>query len=96
MIDIKGHSGRAIQVVSNMIRLLKTRAEKEIENVYSIPIHHNIRWVMTIPAAWTDRAETFMRTCAKIVSLFLQNLIRKRLRSNVILNREIIAVSGGK
>ncbi|XP_076117033.1 heat shock 70 kDa protein 12B-like isoform X2 [Mytilus galloprovincialis] len=62
--DIKGHSVPAIQVFSSMIRLLKKRAEKEIKNFYSISINHTTQWVLTIPAVWTDRAETFMRTCA--------------------------------
>ncbi|CAG2252498.1 unnamed protein product [Mytilus edulis] len=48
--DINGHAVPAIQVFENMIRLLKKRAETEITNVYTV---------------WTDKAETFMRTCAE-------------------------------
>ncbi|VDI61083.1 Hypothetical predicted protein, partial [Mytilus galloprovincialis] len=63
--DIKGHAVPAIQVFANMIRLLKKRAETDITNVYSTPIYHSTMWVLTIPAVWTDKAETFMRTCAE-------------------------------
>lgn len=81
--DIKGHSIPAIQVFSNMIGLLKKRAEKEIKNYCSIPVDHNTQWVLTIPAVWTDKAETFMRTCAERVRLFLQNFnIIRRTRNN--------------
>lgn len=78
--DIKGHSVPAIQVFSNMIRLLKNRAEKEIKNVYSIRMNHTTQYVLSIPAIWTDRAETFMRTCAERVKLFSTELDKKTIK----------------
>lgn len=74
--DIKGHPVPALQVFSNMISMLKKRVESEIPNFNKNSVNYNVQWVLTIPAAWTDRAETFMRTCAEKVSVYIQYLIR--------------------
>ncbi|XP_052097937.1 heat shock 70 kDa protein 12A-like [Mytilus californianus] len=73
--DIKGHPVPAIQVFSSMFSLLKKRIESEIKNIDSRLINNNVQWVLTIPAAWTDRAEFFIRTCAEKAEIHNDNLM---------------------
>ncbi|XP_052097938.1 heat shock 70 kDa protein 12A-like [Mytilus californianus] len=65
--DVKGKQIPAIKVFSNMIYKLKERMEMDIKNEYtgSSFSPSSIQWVLTIPAKWTDRAETFIRKCAE-------------------------------
>lgn len=58
-----------------MIFKLKERMEIDIKNEYKGNSFSptSIQWVLTIPAKWTDRAETFIRKCAeKVIDFFFQ------------------------
>ncbi|CAC5406609.1 unnamed protein product [Mytilus coruscus] len=54
-------------LVNHLLNLLKTRG--------NIVQHEEVQWVLTVPAIWTDRAKTFMRSCAEAAGIPKQNLI---------------------
>ena len=74
--DITGKPVTAMKVFGISIRALKndlflkfTEAGFEIE-----PEH--IRWVLTLPAIWSDAAKQFMRKSAHLVRIIYTNLTR--------------------
>ncbi|XP_052084803.1 heat shock 70 kDa protein 12A-like isoform X1 [Mytilus californianus] len=54
-------------LVNHLLDLLKTRG--------NLVRHHEVQWVLTVPAIWTDRAKKFMRSCAEAAGIPTDNLI---------------------
>ncbi|XP_063446419.1 heat shock 70 kDa protein 12A-like isoform X2 [Mytilus trossulus] len=63
--DIRGGSLPAIDVFSTAIRALKDHALKHVEKGGNHIKLEEIKWVLTVPAIWTDKAKTFMRLSAE-------------------------------
>ncbi|XP_052068655.1 heat shock 70 kDa protein 12A-like isoform X2 [Mytilus californianus] len=63
--DIRGGSLPAIAVFSTAIRALKDHALKHVERGGNHIKLEDIKWVLTVPAIWTDKAKTFMRLSAE-------------------------------
>lgn len=70
--DIKGNSMPAVDVFSVSIRALKSHVMKRLRNQGSSITDNDIKWVLTVPAIWTDKAKLFMRKAAeKVFDLML-------------------------
>ncbi|XP_071128424.1 heat shock 70 kDa protein 12A-like [Mytilus edulis] len=63
--DIRGGKLPAIDVFSTAIRALKDHALKHVEKGGNHIKLEEIKWVLTVPAIWTDKAKTFMRLSAE-------------------------------
>jgi len=70
--QIKGTDGKylsTIKVFSKTIEHLKQHAINHLaENGVEYP-ENETRWVLTVPAIWTDPAKSIMRTAAELVCL---------------------------
>lgn len=66
--DIKGNSKPAVDVFSIAIGALKNHVIGHIKNQGSSIRETDIKWVLTVPAIWTDRAKMFMRKAAEKVN----------------------------
>lgn len=63
--DVRGNSLPAIDVFSASIKALRDHLHETLRSK-SIDIRHNeIKWVLTVPAIWSDQAKQFMRESAK-------------------------------
>lgn len=65
--DIRGGKLPAIDVFSTAIRALKDHALKHVKKGGNHIKLEEIKWVLTVPAIWTDKAKTFMRLSAEKV-----------------------------
>lgn len=63
--DVTGKTKSALKVLSCIIKYLKCEAESCIRKVMSGVQPHNIQWIITVPALWSDCAKQFMREAAK-------------------------------
>jgi len=65
--DVRGKSLPAIHVFSAAIGALRQHLMKQVEK-RGIPLRPDeIKWVLTVPAMWTDKAKEFMRESAEQV-----------------------------
>lgn len=65
--DVRGRSLPAIDVFSSAIGALMQYLMNQVEK-QRINLHQDeIKWVLTVPAMWTDKAKEFMRESAKQV-----------------------------
>lgn len=65
--DVRGRSLPAIDVFSAAIGALMQYLMNQVEK-QRINLHQDeIKWVLTVPAMWTDKAKEFMRESAKQV-----------------------------
>lgn len=65
--DISGKSALAIDVFSISIQALKDHLIEELEKKGTTMTVKDVRWVLTVPAIWTDAAKQFMRKSAEKV-----------------------------
>lgn len=65
--DISGKELPAIDVFSNAIQYMKDHLLNEIQKEKICIKPEEIRWVLTVPAIWNDRAKQFMRDAAEQV-----------------------------
>lgn len=65
--DILKNKFPAIQVFSLSIKALKDHLEKALENQGTDVKTNEIKWVLTVPAIWSDSAKQFMREAAILV-----------------------------
>lgn len=66
--DINGKKHRAIAIFTMAIRFLKERLLQNIKRrEFSYIGEHEIRWVLTVPAMWSEKAKQYMREAAKEV-----------------------------
>lgn len=66
--DITGKQMDALPVFSFAIRYLWNHFLKEMKERAQIVLPKEIRYVITVPAIWEDRAKQFMREAAIMVS----------------------------
>ncbi|KAK3100215.1 hypothetical protein FSP39_016447 [Pinctada imbricata] len=60
-----GEEMNALVVFSAVIRYLKGHMKKECDKRMSDILDSEIKWVLTVPAIWTDSAKQFMREAAE-------------------------------
>ena len=64
-----GEKESLMKLISESLRLLKECAMDEIQKAWADGLHldqeKDIKWVITVPAIWTDFAKTFMRKAAE-------------------------------
>ena len=60
-----GHALPALQVFAHTLRYLKSHVTKELMDQGFRP---TVRWVVTVPALWTQQAKQFVREAAYLVS----------------------------
>lgn len=66
--DINGKKHRAITIFTMAIRFLKERLLQNIKRrEFNYIGEHEIRWVLTVPAMWSEKAKQYMREAAKEV-----------------------------
>lgn len=65
--DVRGKALPAIDVFSLSIQALKNHMKGVIE-IKNVMLDENTRWVLTVPAIWTDTAKLFMRKAAGMVN----------------------------
>ena len=68
---IEAANGKCLPVVDVFAMALKFIKDKAVEQLHKNVIHHfsnvNIKWIITVPAIWTDAAKDVMRKAAKKV-----------------------------
>ncbi|XP_060606281.1 heat shock 70 kDa protein 12B-like [Ruditapes philippinarum] len=67
--DVRGHKRSALLVIGKTIKFLKQEAEKSIRKVMTNIQSQNIKWVLTVPALWSDCAKQFMREAASLAGI---------------------------
>lgn len=65
--DIQGKPVNAVDVFSLTIRALVNHFMDLVTKQGTGVKMHEVQWVLTIPAIWTDAAKQFMRKCAEKV-----------------------------
>lgn len=65
--DITGKSINALDVFALSIEALKNHLIAALETQGTGVKPSEIRWVLTVPAIWTDNAKQFMRKSAEMV-----------------------------
>ena len=71
LIGDNGKTMSAMKVFSESLRYLRTQLLKECKQQKIDVDDSDIRWVITVPAIWTDTAKTFMRQATEeVFSLF--------------------------
>lgn len=69
--DITGKPMKALDVFSLCIKALKTHLETELKKHLLGIESSDIRWVLTVPAMWSENAKQFMRRSAEKVKHIL-------------------------
>lgn len=64
-----GKKMNAMKVFSEMIKFFKNRLIEECKNKVFRLVEADIKFVITVPAIWTDPAKQFMREAAQNVIL---------------------------
>ncbi|XP_062614580.1 heat shock 70 kDa protein 12A-like [Saccostrea cucullata] len=72
--DVDGKTLPALLVFSESIRYLKDSLILECKNQNTDIQLNDIRWVLTVPAIWSDPAKTFMRTAAEKAGISSEKL----------------------
>lgn len=62
-----GKSVMAIDVFGQSIKALRDHLLKLLDTEGTGINHHDIKWVLTVPAIWPDSAKQFMRKSAEKV-----------------------------
>lgn len=101
--DISGKKMSAMDVFSAAIKYMKEHLLHKLhvsETGYTETKKEEIRWVLTVPAIWSDTAKSFMREAAIKVFVYLSLLIsstesKSRLTSevHVISNQTLSGIS---
>lgn len=68
--DATGKEMNALEVFSGAIHYLKNSLEKMSRKQNATIKQNDIRWVLTVPAIWNDRAKFFMREAANLVFFY--------------------------
>ncbi|XP_076081761.1 heat shock 70 kDa protein 12A-like isoform X1 [Mytilus galloprovincialis] len=64
----------AFDVFKLSIQYLVNHLLDVLKNQGNVVRHNEVRWVLTVPAIWTDRAKKFMRACAEAAGIPKDNL----------------------
>ena len=63
--DSRGRPFPLLRVVAELLSFVKREALKELSNAMPHPVTAaQVRWVITVPAVWSDEAKGFMRLAA--------------------------------
>ncbi|XP_052083292.1 heat shock 70 kDa protein 12B-like isoform X4 [Mytilus californianus] len=73
--DITGKSALAMDVFAISIQALKDHLIEELDKKGTTMTVKDIRWVLTVPAIWTDAAKQFMRKSAEKAGIPGKNLL---------------------
>ena len=73
--DVTGNSLLAIEVLGLSIQALTSHMEKLLDNEGTNIKPHEIKWVLTVPAIWSDSAKQFMRKSVEKVFRIQQIII---------------------
>ncbi|XP_076086869.1 heat shock 70 kDa protein 12B-like [Mytilus galloprovincialis] len=73
--DITGKSALAMDVFSLSIQSLKDHLMETLEKRGTSMTVNDIKWVLTVPAIWTDAAKQFMRKSAEKAGIPGENLL---------------------
>ncbi|XP_052083294.1 heat shock 70 kDa protein 12B-like isoform X6 [Mytilus californianus] len=73
--DITGKSALAMDVFAISIQALKDHLIEELDKKGTTMTVKDIRWVLTVPAIWTDAAKQFMRKSAEKAGIPDENLL---------------------
>lgn len=76
--DISGKSMSAMDVFSKAIKALKDHLLTSLTSVGTMVKSEEIKWVLTVPAIWPDKAKQFMRTSAIQVSILFKMICEKK------------------
>lgn len=71
--DDNGKAMSALVVFSESLRYLKQSLLDEVKNQFINIELNEIKWVITVPAIWSDPAKAFMRRAA--MKVFLNNIL---------------------
>lgn len=79
--DVAGRRFPAKSIFTSSIKALVDHFKKSFgkQNVSNVT-DNDIKWVLTVPAIWSDAAKKFMRLCATDVSNFFSNQIVKQTK----------------
>ena len=70
--DITGKKFEAIKIFTMAISYLKTQLVDRLKiSEHSDITERDIRWVITVPAIWSEAAKQYMREAADVVSSIL-------------------------
>lgn len=72
--DIRGNALPAVEVFSLSIQALQLHMRKLIESK-NVTLDDKTKWVLTVPAIWTDTAKLFMRKAAEMAGIADDKLI---------------------
>ncbi|KAK3100673.1 hypothetical protein FSP39_023601 [Pinctada imbricata] len=64
LVDESGKEMDALLVFSAVIRYMKERMKNECDEKVAGVLDSEIKWILTVPAIWTDSAKQFMREAA--------------------------------
>ena len=68
-----------MSVVSHAIRFLSQHLIHRLKTESGVTLSSsNIRWVLTVPAIWNDKAKQFMREAAYMVNIFCKELVTNK------------------
>ncbi|CAG2202369.1 unnamed protein product [Mytilus edulis] len=67
----------AFDVFKLSIQYLVNHLLDLLEKQGNLVKHNEVRWVLTVPAIWTDRAKKFMRSCAEAFSIYSRLVYQK-------------------
>lgn len=73
--DVTGKPLPAIDVFKLSIQALVNHLLTMLDKQGKVVQHNEVRWVLTVPAIWTDIAKKFMRTSAELAGIPRGNLI---------------------
>lgn len=65
--DAGGKPMYAVEVFASSIKALKTHLEEGLERNYLYTNPERTKWILTVPAIWSDAAKQFMRKSGEMV-----------------------------
>lgn len=77
--DVRGQTLPAIDVFALSIQALKDHLERSIKMKNISLDNERTKWVLTVPAMWTDRAKQFMRESTELVCTHKTRIFIKHL-----------------
>ena len=69
--DIEGKEISAMKVFTKVIKYLREKLTNEVSRSNRNIEDHEIFWVLTVPAIWSDAAKQFMREAATKVIIII-------------------------
>ena len=86
VVDESGKQLPALTVFSESLKYLKQSLLEEAKKQQTDIRIDDIKWILTVPAIWSDPAKAFMRTAAIEVYITTFNYEKKRVREREIIS----------